>query len=60
VGSGIVEVLTIRRRRSPLILGDLDPSRPQPTARRAALTPHLTVKYHFEKALADPRCFTEK
>ena len=47
VGSLIVEVLAIRRGKSPLILGDLDPSPPQPTPRRAVLTPHSSVKSPF-------------
>jgi len=40
----IVEVLEIRRGKSPLIIEDLDPHHPQPATRRAAPTPHSTVK----------------
>ena len=44
VGTLIVEVLAIRRGRSPLILGDLDPPAGQSAHRRADLTPHSTAK----------------
>ena len=47
IGSGIVEVLEIRRGKSPLILGDLDPSPAQPTASRVAFTPHSSRKSPF-------------
>jgi hypothetical protein len=44
VGSLIVEVLEIRRGRSPLILGDLDPNPASAAHRRVVLTPHSTAK----------------